>query len=92
MDDVEIVATYNLFNINRAKLENLLHRVFEPARLDVEIKDRFGQPVVAREWFLVPLAAVNEAVERLKDGTLTKFVYDPKLASLKQREGSDAKA
>ena len=68
------------------------YRVFEPARLDVEIKDRFGRPVVAREWFLVPLAAVNEAVDRLKDGTLTKFVYDPKLASLKQREGSEAKA
>lgn len=27
MADVEIVATYELFNINRAKLENLLHRV-----------------------------------------------------------------
>jgi hypothetical protein len=35
---------------------------------------------------------VNEAVDRLKDGTLTKFVYDPKLASLKRRDGSDAKA
>ena len=64
-------------------LHNLLHRVFEPARLDVEIKDRFGRPVVAREWFLVPLAAVNEAVaDRIKDGTLTKFVYDPKLTSV----------
>ena len=53
--DVEIVATYQLFNINRSKLENLIHRIFDPARLNIEIKDRFGHPVVPREWFLVPL-------------------------------------
>lgn len=28
MSDVEIVATYELFNINRTKLEGLIHRVF----------------------------------------------------------------
>lgn len=89
MADVEVVATFELFNINRNKLENLLHRVFEPARLDIEIKDRFGNPSVPREWFLVPLDAVNEAVERLKDGSLTKFVYDPEFAALKPRETDD---
>ena len=49
MADVEVVATYELNNINRAKLENLFHRLFGPARLDIEIMDRFGQPVVPRE-------------------------------------------
>ena len=44
--DVEIVATYDLYNIKRVKLENLIHRVFNPARLDIEIKDRFGRPVL----------------------------------------------
>jgi hypothetical protein len=82
MADVEIVATYELFNINRAKLENLIHRFFEPARLDIEIKDRFGNPVIPREWFLVPLFVINEAVERIKDGTITKYMYDPKTAAL----------
>lgn len=33
--------------------------------MDTEIKDRFGKPVVPREWFLVPLFVVNEAVERI---------------------------
>lgn len=80
--DVEIVATYTLFNINRTKLENIIHRVFDPARLDIEIKDRFGNPVVPREWFLVPVFIVDEAVERIKDGTVTQYVYDPKTAHL----------
>lgn len=84
--DVEIVATYNLSNINRTKLENLIHRIFDPARLDIEIKDRFGNPVIPREWFLVPLFAVDEAVERIKDGTITGYVYEPKEARLKPRQ------
>lgn len=85
MADVEIVATYTLFNINRTKLENLIHRIFDPARLDIEIKDRFGNPVVPREWFLVPRFVVDDAVERIKDGTITGFVYDPKAARLVPR-------
>src|SRR3546814_6770619 len=44
--DVEIVATYTLYNINRVKLENLIHHIFDPARLDIEIKDRFGNAVI----------------------------------------------
>lgn len=84
MANVEIVATYELYNINRTKLENLIHRIFEPARLEIEIMDRFGRPVVPREWFLVPLFAIKEAVERIKDGTISGYRYDPKQASLKR--------
>mgnify|MGYP005828634113 CR=1 FL=1 len=80
--EVEIVATYKLAGVNRTKLEALLHRVFAPAQLDLEIKDRFGHPVKPREWFLVPLSVVNEAVERIRDGTITKLVYDPSNARL----------
>lgn len=85
MADVEIVATYELYNINRTRLENIIHRVFGPARLDIEIKDRFGQPIVPREWFLVPLFVVDEAIEKIRDGTITTYVYDPKTASLARR-------
>jgi hypothetical protein len=82
--DVEIIATYELFNINRTKLENLIHRIFDPARLDIEIKGRFGNPVIPREWFLVPLYAIDEAVERIKDGTISGYVYDPQQARLRK--------
>lgn len=85
--DVEVVATYELFNINRSKLENLIHRIFEPARFDVEILDRFGRPVVPREWFMVPLFVIDEAVERIRDRTIVNFVYDPKTARLIERAG-----
>ena len=88
MADVEIVTTYKLLNINRIKLENLLHRVFEPVRLDISIIDRFGKPVTPREWFLVPLFVIDDVVEKIKDGTLTKFAYDPLQAKLVERVNS----
>ena len=63
----------------------MIHRVFDPVQLDIEIKDRFGNPVRPREWFLVPLFVVNEAVERIKDGSITQYVYDPTAARLVKR-------
>lgn len=76
MADVEIVATYELYNISRTKLENILHRFLESTRLDIQINDRFGKPVIPREWFLVPLFILDEIVEKVKDGTIAKYRYD----------------
>jgi len=87
MADVEVVATYELFNISRTKLETLIHRIFGRARVDIGVKDRFGYPIIPREWFLVPLFAVDEAVERIKDGTITDYIYDPKTAKLTHAAG-----
>lgn len=85
--DDEIVATYKLSNIDRAKLETLIQRVFDPVRLNIEIKGRFGNQVVPREWFLVPLFVIDEAVNRIKDGTITDCQYDPGTASLTRAVG-----
>jgi hypothetical protein len=81
---VDVVATYRLVGINRAKLENLLHRFFADAQLKAEFKDRFRRQVKPREWFLVPITAINAAVEHIRDGTLGDYRYDPKTASLKR--------
>lgn len=82
MADVEIVTTYELYNTNRVTLENLPHRIFEGARLDIEIKDRFGHPITPRGWFLVPLFAVDQVVEHIGDGSIKGLAYDPATASL----------
>lgn len=74
--DVEVVATYRLSNLNRTRLENLFHRIFSPAQIDLTIEDRFGNPVKPHEWFLVPLQVIDEAVERVRDGSITDYVYD----------------
>jgi hypothetical protein len=79
---VEVVATYKLAGISRTKMEKLFHRLFAPARLDITIHDRFGHPVQPEEWFLVPLVVIDEAVARIKDGTMAGYIYDPKAAKL----------
>ena len=80
--DVEVVATYKLHNLNRTRLENIFHRLFGAAQIDLTITDRFGHPVKPREWFLVPLHVVDEAVKRIRDGSITDVVYDPTTARL----------
>lgn len=80
--DVEVVATYKLHNLNRVKLEGIFHRLFAAAQIDLTIEDRFGRPVKPREWFLVPLTVIDEAVQRIVDGSITSVVYDPQQARL----------
>lgn len=80
--DVEIVATFKLANINRKRLEAILHKIFASARLDLELRDRFGFQVEPREWFLVPLPVIEEAIQKIMDGTIGGFRYDPKSARL----------
>lgn len=83
--DVEVVATYKLAAVNRMKLERIFHRVFAPAQLDLSINDRFGNPVRPREWFLVPLHVIDQAVLAVIDESITALVYDPETARLVSR-------
>lgn len=85
--DVDIVATFKLVNINRKRLESLLHKFFSSARLELELKDRFSTPVKPREWFFVPLEVIEEAIEKIKEGTINRFRYDPETASLTSSDG-----
>ncbi len=80
--DVEIVATFKLANINSKGLESLIHKFFSSARLDLELTDRFDIPVKPREWFFVPLNAIEEVIEKIKAGTIDRFRYDLETASL----------
>ena len=80
--DVEVVATYKIYGVNCQKLENLVHKVFAAAQIDLSIPDRFGHMVKPREWFLVPLDVINEAVERIRDQSIADYRYDPQQARL----------
>jgi len=80
--DVEIVANFKLANINRKRLEALLHKFFNPARLNVELNDRFGFEVTPREWYLVPLAVIEEAIQKLMAGNLSDYLYDSATAQI----------
>lgn len=89
--DVDVVATYKLYDVNRPRLEALIHRVLDSVRFDAEIPDRFGKPVRPREWFLVPLSVIDEIVQRIGDGTLVECAYDRSQATLVQTRGQQSR-
>jgi hypothetical protein len=84
---VDVVATYKLYDVNRPRLEALIHRVLHRVRFDTQISDRFGKAVRPREWFLVPLPIIDEIVERVGDGSLVGMIYDPAKAALVRETG-----
>lgn len=84
MASVMPVATYTLYNIDKVKLEHLLHNFFAKARLDIEITDRFGKKVKPREWFLVPQETIAEAISRLKEGSIIDYRYNIKNGCLEK--------
>ncbi len=63
-------------------MERLLHRFLAPARLDLELQDRFGLGVDPQEWFLAPLPVIREVIQRLMDGSIENCRYDPESAQI----------
>lgn len=71
---VHIVTVFETVNLNPQKLEALIHQFFTHARLQVDVL--LGRTVTPREWFVVPLELVREAITRMLDGTIVNYRYD----------------
>ena len=71
-----IVVNVRLVGYAPRKVEKLLHRFFDPARVAIEMRDRFGKVVRPREWFFVTPDHVSEAVRRIQDGTIMQCYFD----------------
>ena len=76
MAEVEVVALYEVFNINPQKLEQLLHKFFGKSCLNIEIFDKNGDSHYPREWFIVPLEVIDRAIELVIDGKIVDYRYD----------------
>lgn len=81
-DDVEIVATYKCYNLNVKNFENLLHRFFGETCLNIEINIEGKPKVLPREWFVVPLAAIDEVIDLIMSGGILNYKYDATLEKL----------
>ena len=74
--DVKKVATYKVYNRNADKLENLLHRFFANACLDIDLFNDKGQRLNPREWFVVPLKVIEETIQLIINENILNYEYD----------------
>lgn len=87
MADVEVVATYRIANASAGKLENILHRFFASARIDVKLREEVGGFVEPREWFLVPLPVIKDAIQLIRSGEIANARYDMASATIVAVDG-----
>ncbi len=66
--DVEVVATWKVYNVKSSTLETLIHKLFAAAQLQVTVDGH--QP---KEWFIVPFKVIEEAVTAIISGKLIEY-------------------
>jgi hypothetical protein len=76
MAPVKIIATYQCYNMNSQKFELLLHKFFGGACLDIDVFDEKNKRHTPREWFVVPLQAIEETIDLVITGNITDYAYD----------------
>ena len=81
---VHPVRTYDAIDLNTSKFETLLHRFFGEVKLDIEIMDRFNKPFKPKEWFVLPLEVIEQAIPMMLNGSILKHRYDPQAAAIIQ--------
>ncbi|MBD5240976.1 MAG: GIY-YIG nuclease family protein [Barnesiella sp.] len=73
--DVEVVATWKVYNVKSSTFEALIHKLFAPVQLQIIVD---GQR--PKEWFIVSFRIIEEAVKAIILGK--QIEYNPDLQCL----------
>ena len=76
MAPVRIVETFQCYNFNPQKFEQLIHNFFGKTCLNFDIFDKKGNRHTPQEWFIVPLEVIEEAIEFIISGDIVDYRYD----------------
>lgn len=85
MAPVKIQATYKVVNVNSQKFEDLIHQVLKPAQFQVSVFDDKGVEHQPQEWFIVPLPVVDVVIQKIMDGSIVGYTYNPEQECLEKR-------
>lgn len=66
--DVEIVATWKVYNVKSSTFEALIHKLFASVQLQVTVDGRRPQ-----EWFMVPFRVIEEAFNAIISGKSIEY-------------------
>ena len=73
--DVEVVATWKVYNVKSSTFEALIHKLFAPVQLQVTVDGHRPQ-----EWFIVPFKVIEEAINAIIRGK--PIEYNPQLLQI----------
>ena len=85
MAPVRIVATYKVVNMNSQKFEDLVHQLLKPVQFQVSVFDDKGTEHEPQEWFIVPLPVVDVIIQKIMDGSIVGYTYNPQMECLEKR-------
>lgn len=73
--DVEVVATWKVYNVKSSTFEALIHKLFAPLQFQVTVDGH--RP---KEWFIVPFSVIEEGINAI---ILRKSIeYNPQLRQI----------
>lgn len=73
--DVELVATWKVYNVKSSTFEALIHKLFASVQLQVSVDGH--RP---KEWFIVPFPIIEKAIVNIIKGIPMK--YDPQIQQI----------
>jgi len=73
--DVEVVATWKVYNVKSSTFEALIHKLFASVQLQVSVDGHYP-----KEWFIVPFSVIEQAVVNIIKGQ--PMMYDTRLRQL----------
>jgi hypothetical protein len=76
MAPVKIVSSYKTFNLNPQKFEDLIHQVFSIRRLDIKVADKEGNLKQPKEWYIVPIKVIEQAIELIINKQIQNYKFD----------------
>lgn len=88
MAAVHPVRSFEAVNMSAERFERLLHWFFADACLDIDIRDALGNVYKPREWFVLPLPIIEQAIPMMLDGSVARHRYDHRLASIVATDAS----
>lgn len=66
--DVEVIATWKVYNVKSSTFEALIHKLFAAVQLHITVDGRHP-----KEWFIVPFKVIEEAVKAIISGKAIEY-------------------
>lgn len=73
---VKIITSFECYNFNPQKLEQLLHNFFGSSCLNIDIFDAKNKRYTPREWFIAPLNIIEKTIKLIISGGIVNYKYD----------------